>query len=296
MDFYRPRLDEYAAYTEYYKQCMQLGSESSFLALWSYAEELDLERAFYKDLYWHKALWQGEKVWYPPIGEWYRPDWEELLAECAPPGTRFYFMPELLVRRWRAAFGDKIVIEDMRQEWDYLYSIDQQIKMEGQAFSSIRRKCRKFMDTYQYSYKEITPEDIPALVEFQNDWMAKNRELGKMDESLEAEHRTIMKFFDHWGILPNLYGASLAVDGKIIAYVISEALDTYILSGHLLKGLYEYSGSYQVLNHLFYKNTLPHFSISNDWGDGGYEGLRQAKLNWNPIGFIRKYIVTWNPS
>lgn len=287
-------LDEYAAYTRHYRQCMQLGSESSFLALWSYAGEIELERAFHKDLYWHTAIWQGRRVWYPPVGEWMRPDWEALLTEYVPPGTEFCFMPEFLVQLWRKQFGGRIVIEDMREEWDYLYSIEQQIGLEGQAFSSIRRKCRKFLESNNHSYSLITPHEIPALLEFQDKWMALNAEAGKLDDSLAAEHRTILKFFRHWHELRDLYGALLKVDGKVVAYVFSEALEDYMLSGHLLKGYYEYTGVYQAMNLLFYKNTLSRFSISNDWGDGGYENLRQAKLNFNPIGFIRKYRVFWD--
>lgn len=294
MDFYRPHLDEYEEYTSRFKLCMQMGSESSFLAIWSYVEDYDIERALHKDLYWHKVLWNGRRVWFPPVGEWERDDWEDLLTDFVPPGTVFCFMPELLVQRWRKAFGHRILIEDMREEWDYLYSIDQQIAMEGQAFSSIRRRCRKFMDSNDYEYGVVTPDDIPALLEFQNAWMKTNAEAGKVDDSLLADHHTILKFFDNWSALPNLYGAWLKVDGKVVAYVLSEELEDYLLSGHLLKGDYTYTGVYQAMNHLFYKNTLSRFSVSNDWGDGGYESLRQAKLNWNPIGFIRKYFVTWD--
>ncbi len=293
MNWYRPELGEFSAYTSKYKLCMQMGSESSHLAIWCYVEESNILRAYHRDLYWHQVDYLDRRVWYPPVGEWERNDWPSLLAENVPPGTTFAFMPELLVQRWRQDLGERITIDDMREEWDYLYSIDQQIAMEGQAFANIRKRVKKFLKN-NYEYRDVTRADIPELIEFQNAWMKTNDAEGATDASLVSDHHTILKIFEHWEELPTMYGALLKVDGKVVSYALSEELEDYLLSGHLLKGDYNYPGVYQAMNHLLYKNSLSRFSISNDWGDGNYESLRQAKLNWNPIGYIRKYFVTWN--
>lgn len=293
MEFRKPRLDDYEEYTHYYKQCMQLSAESSFLALWSYEEEMQLERAFYNNLVWQKATWREQRVWLPPIGEWDRLDWEELLTEVVPPNTVFGFVPEFLVNRWFKKFPDKLVVEEMRDEWDYMYHLEQQIILEGQPFKDMRRLCKKFTTSYPYVYSEITVEDIPAIKIFQQQWMTWNENDGKMNEELLAENRTVLKVLDHWEMLQKVHGAKFTVDGEIIAYIVVEELDDYIISGHILKGNYNYKGVYQAMQHLLYKNQLSQFPILNAWGDGGMTGLRQAKLNLNPIGYIKKYLVTW---
>lgn len=293
MEFRKPRMDEYEKYTHYYKQCMQLCAESSFLALWSYEEEMQLERAFHNDLFWHKATWRDKRLWMPPIGEWDRPDWEELLASLVPPGTLFGFVPEFLANRWSKSFSERLQVEEMRDEWDYIYHLQDQIALEGQGFRNMRHSCRKFTTSYPYTYSQITAEDIPAIIRFQLQWMETNQNQGKVNDELLAEHRTVLKVLNHWEQLQKVHGAKLTVDNEIIAYIIVEELDDYIASGHILKGNYNYKGVYQAMQHLLYKNQLEKFPILNAWGDGGCAGLRQAKLNLNPIGYIKKYLITW---
>ncbi|HWR38851.1 MAG TPA: hypothetical protein VN611_05090 [Patescibacteria group bacterium] len=293
MEFYKPRFDEYEKYTSYFKQCMQMCAESSFLALWSYEEEMEIERAFYQNLYWHQGIWRGKKIWMTPIGEWDRPDWEELLISAVPPGTLFGFIPELLADRWRQSFAGRLEIEEMRDEWDYIFHIDDQILLEGQAFAWMRRLCRKFEKNYPYVFSEIVSEDIPAIIAFQKQWMEWNEQDGKANEELRAEHRTALKILNHWSQLQDVLGAKVTVDGEVISYITVEILDDYLISGHLLKGNYSYKGIYQATQHLLYKQLLANYSILNGWGDGGCAGLRQAKLNLNPIGYVKKYLVTW---
>ena len=293
MEFRKPSSDEYQEYTRNYRQCMQLCAESSFLALWSYEEETQLERAYSHDLYWHRANWRDRRLWMPPIGEWDRQDWEDVLTEVAPPGTLFGFVPEILANRWWNSFPDRLAIEEMRDEWDYIYHVDQQVILEGQAFSSMRHSCRKFMTSYPYEYSDISAEDIPTIIAFQHQWMKWNEEAGKFNDELLAEHRTVLKVLEHWPELHDVRGAKLTVNGAIVSYIIVEELDDYIISGHILKGNYNFKGVYQAMQHLLYKNRLAQYSILNAWGDGGCDGLRQAKLNLNPIGYIKKYLVTW---
>jgi hypothetical protein len=49
-----------------------------------FEEEMEREKAFYSDLFWYKVNWHGQRIWMPPIGEWKRDDWEELLNSGVP--------------------------------------------------------------------------------------------------------------------------------------------------------------------------------------------------------------------
>jgi hypothetical protein len=59
---------------------------------------------------------------------------------------------------------------------------------------------------------------------------------------------------------------------------------------HFEKGLPEYSGIYQAINQMFLEHNRT-YSLVNREQDLGDEGLRQAKLSYNPTGFVRKYRV-----
>jgi hypothetical protein len=46
---------------------------------------------------------------------------------------------------------------------------------------------------------------------------------------------------------------------------------------------------------MFLANDCASFSTVNREEDLGEQGMRVAKMSYNPIGFLRKYIVTWTP-
>jgi hypothetical protein len=59
---------------------------------------------------------------------------------------------------------------------------------------------------------------------------------------------------------------------------------------HFEKGIDEYKGIYQYINQNFAASLDEHYVYINREQDLGDEGLRQAKMTYRPIGFVRKYI------
>lgn len=51
-------------------------------------------------------------------------------------------------------------------------------------------------------------------------------------------------------------------------------------------------GLYQYINREFLLHAYPTAALVNREDDMGLEGLRKAKMSYNPIGFARKYSVT----
>ena len=50
-------------------------------------------------------------------------------------------------------------------------------------------------------------------------------------------------------------------------------------------------GLYQYINREFLIHAYPNAALVNREDDMGLEGLRKAKMSYNPIGFARKYSV-----
>ena len=50
-------------------------------------------------------------------------------------------------------------------------------------------------------------------------------------------------------------------------------------------------GLYQFINQQFLVHEFPDVALVNREDDVGMEGLRKAKMSYNPIGFARKYMV-----
>ena len=78
----------------------------------------------------------------------------------------------------------------------------------------------------------------------------------------------------------------------MVAYTVAERLTRDTLLIHFEKGNPEYKGVYQAVNQMFLANLTDEFIIVHREQDLDDEGLRKAKLSYNPMDFLRKYKVT----
>lgn len=292
MEFNKISLDDYGKYSEYYKKCMVACAETSFMAVWLNSFAYETLQAFEKDFYWHKMNWLGEDLWLPPVGDWDSVDWEEILTEVVPEETVFGFVPEYLLKKWQK-FSDRIEVEEMRAEWDYIYSINKQVECKGKAYSSWRGAINHFEKNHAYTFADIKQDDIEEIKVFQEKWMADNASTVKMTEELVHENETLYPLLKNWGKLPCVIGKLLRVEGKIVAYIIVEQLDENIISGLFLKADKEYPKAAKFIKHQLYKCLSDDYFAINAWGDSDLEGLRRNKLEENPITLYKKYKVTW---
>ena len=82
------------------------------------------------------------------------------------------------------------------------------------------------------------------------------------------------------------------IDGKLQAFTIGSynaREDMAII--HIEKANPEIRGLYQFINQQFLIHEFADTSLVNREDDLGLEGLRKAKLSYNPIGYARKYQV-----
>jgi len=182
-----------------------------------------------------------------------------------------------------------IEVSDQRSEWEYLYSVKELIALSGNRFHRKKNLLYQFLK-HDPVYEEINSENIWEIREFQNEW-CKLKNCDKF-KGLMAEDIAIRRVLSDWERLPGIMGGAVRIDGKLAAYTIAEDLGDETLIIHFEKGLDSYKGVYQGINQIFLKNSA-NFSLVNREQDMGLEGLRQAKLTYNPIGFIKKYLVKW---
>jgi len=83
----------------------------------------------------------------------------------------------------------------------------------------------------------------------------------------------------------------IRVDRRIAAYTVAEAISTDTLVIHFEKGNPQIKGIYQAVNQLFLERMGSGFEWVNREQDMGDEGLRQAKMSYNPCRFVEKFRV-----
>ena len=94
-----------------------------------------------------------------------------------------------------------------------------------------------------------------------------------------------------WGSLKSLEGGALLVDGEMAAYTIGERLAPDTLLIHFEKGSPGYKGIYQAVNQMFVEQAQGTCQWVNREQDLDNEGLRKAKMSYNPVDFIKKYTL-----
>ena len=107
------------------------------------------------------------------------------------------------------------------------------------------------------------------------------------DESLFDESCAVEQAFKHFFEL-GLDGGLLRVKGRPIAFAMGEPLnfDTYVI--HIEKAFHEIQGAYQMINQQFAAANCGNFTYVNREDDAGDEGLRRAKLSYDPAFLLEK--------
>lgn len=277
------RQDEYRARLQ---QTPQVSADYSFVNLWAWAEEYGLTWAWEDDLVWIRQAVPRQVFW-APVGDWTKVDWVRRMRKFQD--QDFVRLPETLAVRMVHSHP-QARIKASRPQWEYLYSVPELIALAGNRFHAKQNLLRQFQSSYIWRYQPLSEELISLVLEMQDQWCVwRNCDASP---ALAAEDRAIAKILGSYRSLPGLMGGVLWADLRVIAFTVAEALPGEVLVVHFEKGMGEYKGIYQAINHEFL-STHREYGLVNREQDLGNEGLRKAKMSYNPVDFLRKYELLW---
>jgi len=280
-------LDGQAEYNRLLAQCTQKPSDYSFVNLWGWGREYGLEWSFSEECVLIRQTIPQTLYW-APIGNWQETNWNVLL-ESLPQDASFIRIPEELKNIWERTVSG-VQVQECREHWDYLYDVSELIELKGRKFHKKKNLLNQFVRDYEAHFVLLDEKTVECALALQTDWFIwRNTE---NDQTLEAENRAIIKVMHDWSRLGGLIGGGLVVDDKMIAYTIAEALDETSIVIHFEKGCPNFKGVYQAINQIFLEQCCQGFQVVNREQDLGDEGLRKAKLGYNPVGFLKKYKVS----
>ncbi len=180
-------------------------------------------------------------------------------------------------------------IESDRDNWDYIYHIQNLIDLKGSKYKSKRQNINKCLSEHTCDYAEIDASMIPDCIQFYDRW-CKYRDCVE-DTELTAESDAIREVFTHYDDLA-VFGAVIYVDDYLESFTIGEQLNTETAVVHFEKANPRIKGLYQLLNNWFCKYRLTEFKWVNREQDLGIPGLRRAKMDYDPDHFIEKYLAS----
>ena len=166
---------------------------------------------------------------------------------------------------------------------DYIYDVENLKTLKGRKHAPKRNHVNKFKSLYNYSYKPITKENIADCLQLEDSWISQHTE----DDSAQSEYLTIQNAFQHFEEL-NLFGGTLYVDGKLVAFTYGSAISDNIFCTHVEKADIQYEGAYQMINHLFAQHLPDQYTYVNREEDMGLAGLRKSKTSYHPARLAYK--------
>ena len=185
--------------------------------------------------------------------------------------------------------------EELRNNWDYILSVERMLKLEGKKLKSFRMARNAFERNYEYTVEEITPAIFDELRAFQSG--AEENLQGRVEHIVEAREDNSLFVFalEHWDELKNLFGFAVRVEGRIVAYCLDEQInDTYSI-GLFAKADYQYKGANQFAYWYDAKmQSARGILTTNVMDDSGETNLRFFKEHLAPIDMLKKYAVTFN--
>lgn len=285
MDFKPIRLERAEDYHQHLKLTPQVASDYSFANVWGWAREYGLEWAYSDDLAWIRQN-EPQPGYWAPIGPWNRIDWLAVLGRHDfSPG--FKRVPEKLADIWRDQCGKALRIEEDRDNWDYIYDVEELVALSGNRFHKKKNLLNQFKKQNDFRFESFSAPMIEQALALQDDWCTWRD--CEDSEVLSAENRAIQRVFINWNAFPELLGGAIMVEEIIVAYTIAEPLDAETVVIHFEKGCPAHKGIYQAINQMFLESLEGRFRRVNREQDLGDEGLRKAKLSYHPVAFNKKF-------
>lgn len=185
-------------------------------------------------------------------------------------------------------FPNAFEFTQRRDKFDYIYSIEELVNLSGRKFHKKKNHLNRFYLEYPNAvYESICESNIAEIKKINNEWFGALPK-DEIDIGLKFENLGINDALDSFDVL-NLKGGCIKINNEIIAFSFGEIyLPNYALI-HIEKANIAYKGAYQAINNALLKNEFSNLEFANREEDLGIEGLRKAKLSYNPLMLLEKY-------
>ena len=276
------------AYYEFWEKTPQRSLDYTLANLWGWMRYYGLEWTFEEDLIWIRQNQNisDPPIYWAPVGDWESTDWKKAFSKCQMHDLSFIRVPEKLLHIWETQLGDSLEVAEDRGQWEYLYNQTDLANLAGRKFHKKKNHYLSFVKAYgDVEYHELNNMIVEDVLGLQDEWCQWHE--CEDSSSLKAENEAINQVLSHWTLFHNLTGGAIYVDNRIAAFSIGEYLDEHNMGVHYEKGLNGYKGIYQAINKEF--SSRVHAEFINRAQDLDEEGLRQAKISYNPVDYLKKY-------
>lgn len=203
-------------------------------------------------------------------------------------GPLFADLEENFVQELKNILGENIKLKEDENNYDYIYESDRLISLSGKTLHAKRNHYSQFISSYNYEVRDIKDENvIKDCKDFAIKW---NEDKEDYNEELKYELEGIIDIVDKFDYI-GLCGMAVYVEGIIKGFTIGEKVNENMAIIHIEKADPSIKGIYAFINKTFIEGYFSEVKYINREEDLGIEGLRKAKMSYQPSTFERKYIV-----
>ena len=272
-------------------------SDFNFVSLWSYNIKEDVIISFLnKNLVVRFRDYLTGKPFYSFLGV-NSPlhTIETLLSYSQKQGlsVRLKLLPEILFTAHPWLKKKFKVVEDISNH-DYIFLVNDLSELKGEKYNRKHRLVNKFNRDYpqnniviiEPSNKKTREEIIKVFMRWEK---IKGRNRKETENELAALKRLLLQAHHFPLLILGVYHK-----GLLEAFSITEIVHDHYAIGQFMKT----NPAYRGITETVYYNTARllkerHITFLNLEQDLGIEGLRQAKLHWHPVHFLKKYTISF---
>ena len=270
----------------------------NFMNLMSWRFLFETELAFHKGWLLFRFKYAGHFAYLPPIGEG---DWSDIMAEMQADadvhGEPFCMMGvcEHSLQRIHETMPGRFVSEFDRSFTDYVYARESLVHLAGKKLQPKRNHINRFVKSYpDYEFQTLTSAVFQECLDLVRKWHERKDQVDGARLTLEEEYNAMKFTFDHWNELAGI-GGVLRVNGRLVAFTYGAPINYDTFDVCVEKADVDYDGAFTMINREFARSLPDKYLYVNREEDLGIEGLRKAKMSYQPTVLLHKYIVRLAP-
>jgi hypothetical protein len=193
-------------------------------------------------------------------------------------------------------------VEEDRDNFDYIYRIEDLVIRDGRQYKELRNMISKFQ---RYESAEIQKDPnaiqrvyfgdkgVRPMIGHIREVMSGWGNIRKKSDEEKAHLTKIIDNFSKYAEHFQMYNAGMFIHGRLSAFCFNEVVNQKYISSHFayanknIPGIFQYFDS-----QLFSKLLYDGFEYINLHQDLGKPGLRQFKQSYRPAFFLKKYTIS----
>ena len=289
--FARLRLSQKEDYDQILFSGPSRGCEYSFANLYLWGRQ---EVAFLGDCVVFFSHFFGKSVYPYPIGTGdRRKAVEAVMADAKERGIpcRISCMTPAEAQELESWFPGKFLFRPDRDGFDYVYAIDDLADLKGRKFQTKRNHLNRFSQDHPDCVSvPLDGENLEAARNMVEQWY-KVRIAEDPHGEYMLEQIALDRALRRYDAL-KMDGLMLVDDGEVLAVTMGSRMSPDTMDIHFEKAREDVDGAYAAVNCEFaryLRMKYPELKYLNREDDMGLEGLRKAKLSYQPHHFEEKY-------